>query len=583
MGTDSALTFARPATVSRVTAAFPAGPNAHTKRSMISRRGDTPRRARSGRRLAVLLSAACLLPATAASAGRIVQFGTERLEFDTARDFVFVAIDKRVRAEEAGRRPQRKLSGRLAELDYDDYRRFVYRHRKNLWVGDRGDWQMSFFHPGYLFLEPVTVHEVDGYEIDPVRYDVEMFDQFGLEPPLRQADLPRDLGFAGVKLWHRFEGTDGLAELGAFLGASYFRVIGEGIAYGTSIRGLAIDTGTNGPEEFPRFSEFWVERPEPDAEQIRVWARLTSESVRGVYGFTITPGKASTVDVRARLYVDKPIEKLCLAPLTSMWAWGETRGGPNETRVRPEVHDSDGLLIHATSGEWLWRPLRNPVSTSVAQYAFDGVFGFGLMQRDRDPAHYGFDDETSNEKRPSHWIVPKGASGAGRIELLEISGPAEWFDNIAAYWVPERHPEPGDVVELAYTIHVTTDDAPNHGGGKVVRTATDHGDMSPLPIPNKDEFTEWSPVYSPDQRHDVAVEVDFEGPGLGELAASGRLAADVSAASSTVVSPSVSRLEGDRVRLSFRLVGAGPPGEARACLRSDRDYLTETWSYLCTP
>ncbi|MEM1060836.1 MAG: glucan biosynthesis protein [Planctomycetota bacterium] len=541
-------------------------------------------RALSPTRTAFAGVAACL--AAAASAGeprQIVQFGTPEPTQDAAADPLFLAIDRRAAVQPVSRRPKRKLGGRLADLDYDDYRRLVFRHDRNLWRDGGGDWQLGFFHPGYLFLDPIEVNEVAGDDVRPVRYDVEMFDQFGLEPPLTEDDLPATPGFAGLKLWHRFDGHETLAELGAFLGASYFRVIGDGIAYGTSIRGLAIDTGTAKPEEFPRFDRFWIERPRPDADRIRLWATLTSESVRGTYAFTITPGTSSTVAVRARLYVDRPIEKLCLGPLTSMWAWGERRGGPDEPRPRAEVHDSDGLLIHATTGEWLWRPLRNPVSTSVAQYRFPGVRGFGLMQRDRDPASYGFDAETNNEHRPSIWIEPTGGSGPGRVELLEIAGPAEWFDNIAAYWVPDRTPRPGDVVELAYTIHVTKHDPPGHRGGRVVQTRTDHGAMNPLPIPNKDEFTEWSPVYRADQLHDVAVEVDFAGPRLAEAAAVGRLTADVSELSSTVTSPCITPLGGDRVRLSFHLFGAGPPGEVRACLRSDRDYLTETWSYLCTP
>ena len=28
---------------------------------------------------------------------------------------------------------------------------------------------------------------------------------------------------------------------------------------------------------------------------------------------------------------------------------------------RPELHDSDGLLMHTAGGEWIWRPLKNPL------------------------------------------------------------------------------------------------------------------------------------------------------------------------------------------------------------------------------
>ena len=47
----------------------------------------------------------------------------------------------------------------------------------------------------------------------------------------------------------------------SLLGASYFRVVGKGQVYGLSARGPAIDTALPSGEEFPRFREFWVERP----------------------------------------------------------------------------------------------------------------------------------------------------------------------------------------------------------------------------------------------------------------------------------------------------------------------------------
>ncbi|MEI8618294.1 glucan biosynthesis protein [Pseudoalteromonas sp. B193] len=44
----------------------------------------------------------------------------------------------------------------------------------------------------------------------------------------------------------------------SFLGASYFRTDGPERQYGLSARGIAINTGMNQPEEFPRFSAFWI-------------------------------------------------------------------------------------------------------------------------------------------------------------------------------------------------------------------------------------------------------------------------------------------------------------------------------------
>ena len=36
---------------------------------------------------------------------------------------------------------------------------------------------------------------------------------------------------------------------------------------------------------------------------------------------------------------------------------------------RPEVHDSDGLLMQTGAGEWLWRPLVNPHALRVSSFS----------------------------------------------------------------------------------------------------------------------------------------------------------------------------------------------------------------------
>ena len=79
------------------------------------------------------------------------------------------------------------------------------------------------------------------------------------ERPARRT-LPNDLGFAGFRLnFH----SDWKRDVAAFLGASYFRAVGGERQYGLSARGLAIDSG--GDEEFPFFTDFWLERPADDA------------------------------------------------------------------------------------------------------------------------------------------------------------------------------------------------------------------------------------------------------------------------------------------------------------------------------
>ena len=160
------------------------------------------------------------------------------------------------------------------------------------------------------------------------------------------------------------------------------------------------------------------------------------------------------VEVTARVFlrggVAQPIATLGLAPLTSMFLSGENQPRPGD--FRPEVHDSDGLLVESASGEWLWRPLQNPDKPVVTSFAVPGVRGFGLMQRDRAFASYE-DTESRYERRPSAWVQPVGDWGPGRVELLQLPTPDETHDNIAAYWVPARLPAPGEAIAFAYELH----------------------------------------------------------------------------------------------------------------------------------
>ena len=140
-------------------------------------------------------------------------------------------------------------------------------------------------------------------------------------------------------------------------------------------------------EEFPRFTEFWIERPAINAKELVIYGLLDSLRATGAYRFVVRPGVSTTMDVTARLYLRDTVGKLGLVPLTSMFYFGENQH-PAGDDYRPEVHDSDGLSIHTSTDEWIWRPLLNPKRLLVTSFAATNPLGFGLMQRDRDFDHY---------------------------------------------------------------------------------------------------------------------------------------------------------------------------------------------------
>lgn len=351
----------------------------------------------------------------------------------------------------------------LAKLDFDAYRDIRFRSERALLSG--GPFRMHMFHPGFLFRRPVTVNVIREGVPTPVPYSASLFD-YGRNKFERP--LPVNLGFAGFRLHYPLNEPKLHDELISFLGASYFRFLGRGQRYGLSARGLAIGVGAPEGEEFPHFREFWVEQPAPGADRVVVLALLDSASVTGAYQFAIYPSADTVVDVALTLFPRKPLNRLGIAPLTSMFFTGE-----NERRAtndyRPELHDSDGLLIHSGAGEWIWRPLRNPGATSVSSFMDTNPRGFGLMQRDRIFEHYQ-DLDLAYEARPSYWVEPVGDWGEGRIDLVEIPTGDETNDNIVAYWMPKAVPEPGQGWSWGYRIRSTTSEEELNPGGFALHT-----------------------------------------------------------------------------------------------------------------
>ncbi|MFW6346113.1 MAG: glucan biosynthesis protein, partial [Halomonas sp.] len=290
----------------------------------------------------------------------------------------------------------------LRDLDYDTYRQIRFRPEAALWR-DEGLFSVQLFHTGFLFESPVQLHTVEDGAVTPLDFDAARFRYDDAAAALPAQDLS-GAGHAGFRLHFPLNRAEYHDEFAVFLGASYFRLVGRGQGYGLSARGLAIDTALPRGEEFPAFREFWLVRPAPEATRMTVLALLDSPSLAGAYRFDIAPGRNIEVEVTARLFARRDVEQLGVAPLTSMFAHGDTTPRAVDDH-RPAVHDSDGLLVHTGSGEWIWRPLSNPRSLRVSSLLDRDPAGFGLAQRTRDFDRY-LDLEARYERRPSQWVEP---------------------------------------------------------------------------------------------------------------------------------------------------------------------------------
>jgi periplasmic glucans biosynthesis protein len=376
----------------------------------------------------------------------------------------YVAKKAELRAHKPFHSPRADLPDFLKKLTYDDYRQIQFRDDKALWKQEGLPFRVEFFHLGYLYQEPVHLNEFSSTHVQPVRFVPDFFDYRALHLP---SEIPANTGYAGFRVnlrWDPSSPSDKWDELGAFQGASYFRLLGQGQIYGMSARGLALDCGEPGrPEEFPIFTDWWLGKPQPEDHDLLLYAILDSVSCVGAYEFQITPGATTVAQVEAVVYFrepqnilaadpqHKPLATIGLAPLTSMFWYGENSERKFDD-YRPEVHDSDGLLMQLDSGERVWRPLDNSTVMRHEAYPANNIRGFGLLQRDRK-----FDDYQdlfhAYESVPSVWVAPKDNWGEGQVHLVELSTQYEGMDNVVAFWNPATKPAPLQPLKFGYTLY----------------------------------------------------------------------------------------------------------------------------------
>ncbi len=275
--------------------------------------------------------------------------------------------------------------------------------------------------------------------------------------------LPRDLGYAGFYIRYPDMGigsnANSLDGFFSVLGGSYFRALAKEQVYGLSARGLALDTGIEGKaEEFPQFTDWWLQEPPQNATAMVMDALLDSPSVSGAYEFTIHPGAVTSVDVHASLFFRQNVDRLGLAPFSSMYLFGENAKDHFGDNVHPEVHDSDGVLMHTGKDEWYWHPLQQTTFLQLYSFLDENPKGFGVIQRDRDFQHYQ-DLTNKYNVRPSAWVTPHGNWGKGKIQLVQPNSRDVNTDNVAVFWWPDQPVKAGDHLDVSYTIDFYMNDA----------------------------------------------------------------------------------------------------------------------------
>src|SRR6202142_2836996 len=487
------------------------------------------------------------------------------------------------RAEERARKPFHSPRADLPKvlrqdnLDYDKYRQIRFRRNQALWRVGKMPFRIEFFHPGYLYQEPVHVYEFTATHLQPIRFVQDFFDYGSLNI---QDEIPANTGYAGFRVLYQLNETNQWDELGAFLGASYFRLLGQDQDYGQSARGLAVDCGEmDRAEEFPIFTDWWLGKPKADDTDLTLFALLDSVSCTGAYQFVIHPGKTTTADVEAVLFLREPkeilevnpqrrlpVKTLGLAPLTSMFWYGENSERKFDD-YRPEVHDADGLLVHMGNDEMLWRPLDNPSVLRHQVFHAPDIRGFGLLQRERSFAAYQ-DIFNLFQSEPSVWVEPQGDWGDGDLHLVELSANYEGLDNVVAFWDPKDKPAPMQPYRLGYKLYWEM-------GGADAKLSENRVVATHLGL-------------VPGEANTRLIAIDFKGPKLDALPTGNPpLAIASCSTNAAIVENQVLRntfLNTWRVILKMQpKPGNLDPVDIRCTMQMGTNILSETWTYQWSP
>jgi glucans biosynthesis protein len=510
-----------------------------------------------------LAAAACLAGGTGlASAADALKLGAAR---PFSYDLLKATAKRMAGAPYVG--PTRPTPEIVGKIDYEAWGKIRYDTDRALFAEGPGRIAVSFFHLGMFFQKAVEMNVVDGGTAREILYDPALFD---MPADSIARKLPKGAGFAGLRIqepkdspldWRKNDWV-------AFLGAAYFRSIGELRQYGLSARAVALDVAVAGkPEEFPDFTKFYIERGRAE-NSLTIYALLEGPSIVGACRFVLARGKGVTMEIDQALYMRANVTRFGLAPVTSMYWFSETKKDAG-IDWRPEVHDSDGLAIWTGTGEHIWRPLNNAPRIVTSSFVDANPRGFGLLQRDRMFDHYG--DGVYYDRRPSLWVEPLGAWGAGAVQLVEIPTDDEIHDNIVAMWVPFAPAAAGSEVLLAYRLHWQADEPFPSDLSRCMATRLGNGGQPGQPRPKGvRKFM-----------------VEFLGPALSGLAFGEKPEAVLWASRGTfsyVFTEAVPDDVPGHWRAQFDLTVPGSdPVEMRLYLRAGDKILSETWAYQYHP
>ncbi len=445
----------------------------------------------------------------------------------------------------------------LEKLGYDQYRDIQFPPGRSFWSDEATPFRLDVLPAGSVYTTPVRIAVISDGEVQEIVPEPGMFE---LAPRFPDELRDKALSLSGFRLRARLNSNRYWDEFLVFQGATYFRAVGRGQNYGLSARALALRTGEPEGEEFPLFTQFWIDKPQRNDRSVTVHGLLESPSVTGAYTFVVTTGRETRMDVTYTLFPRTDLHKVGIAPLTSMFMFDPS----NRARFddfRPRAHDSDGLMFRSQDSEEVWRQLANPATLQLSSFTSERPKAFGLMQRARLFADFQ-DLEANYERRPSAWVEFPEEEGTaaprGALRLVEIPTRTEANDNIVAFWQPAQVLPAGQPYSGSYRVSWTAESLVERELGRFVATrigANMRGDRR-------------------------LVVLDLAGAGTSPE----DLALEVSNSAGTVFHPVVQKnpaINGLRANFEFDPAGAQVI-EFRAVVRKGETAVSETWLYRWT-
>ncbi len=234
----------------------------------------------------------------AASGGAPALAATPGLKLGPAKPFTFETLkaQAKVMAREAYRGPATPSPEILQKIDYEAWGQIRFSNDYALFAQGPNRFPVTFFHLGKFFKKAVDIYVVENDAAREIVYDPSYFDMPDNSPA---KGLPKGAGFAGFRFQEakdskKFDWRTN--DWVAFLGASYFRAIGELHQYGLSARGVALDTAVaDRNEEFPDWTQIYIGPQSGDT--VTVYALLEGPKIVGAVKFLMTRGEGVVMDI----------------------------------------------------------------------------------------------------------------------------------------------------------------------------------------------------------------------------------------------------------------------------------------------